>query len=75
MKEKLLRLEEKREFRRTLKTLYEKKAKSICGIRDKMFIINIQSGKDKGLKRIKFFTGKNDDDTLDNFDLIRAYER
>jgi hypothetical protein len=34
----LIRLEEKRQQRKTLKTLYEKKAYSICGERDNIFV-------------------------------------
>lgn len=39
LKEKLLRLEEKRQYKQTLRTLYEKKAHSICGDRDHIFLI------------------------------------
>jgi hypothetical protein len=38
VRERLLRIEEKRDYRKTLKTLYEKKAKSICGERDYNFL-------------------------------------
>ncbi len=38
IKNRLIRLEEKRQQRKTLKTLYEKKAYSICGERDNIFV-------------------------------------
>ena len=38
VKLKLMRLEERRQQRMTLKTLYEKKATSLCGNRDQNFL-------------------------------------
>ncbi len=37
IKNRLIRLEERRQQRITLKTLYEKKSASICGDRDRIF--------------------------------------
>ena len=38
MKNRFIRLEERRQQRVTLKTLYEKKATSICGVRDRVMV-------------------------------------
>ena len=38
MKNRFIRLEERRQQRVTLKTLYEKKAASICGLRDRVIV-------------------------------------
>ena len=38
IRERIMRMEEKREFRVRLKILYEKKASSVCCIRDKLSI-------------------------------------
>lgn len=43
IRERIMRIEERREMRMTLKKLYEKKSLSISGTRDKLFLSKIKT--------------------------------
>ena len=44
IRERILGIEEKRQFRKRLKILFEKKGSSICGDRDNLFIDKVSEG-------------------------------